>query len=141
MRFNIDYSTVDKPCVVRFIAGNRHMVVKCKNLKTTTTIINKMIVAHKRNSSLKEDNLYYHFIKYVIRQKIEVVEVELLIHTDNCYELLVCEQENIDKYCHDKNFVNNTFDAYIPDFNEDKGMYGWIPRQAVLNFQRWKKNR
>jgi len=36
--------------------------------------------------------------------------------------------------------LNNQVEAYIPAYNEEKKMYGWIPPVAVLQFNNWLKS-
>lgn len=53
------------------------------------------------------------------------------------YQLLKEEQMALDAARYDKLCLNNQIDAYVPKYSEKTGMYGWIPKQSILNFQRW----
>lgn len=59
----------------------------------------------------------------------------------NALELLKAEQKALDAGRKDPACLNNNVLAYIPDYNESTGMYGWIRKGAVLNFKNWLKNR
>ena len=51
--------------------------------------------------------------------------------------LLKNEQLYLDEGRYDPRCLNNQIEAYIPKYNENTGMYGWIPKNAVMNFNRW----
>lgn len=59
----------------------------------------------------------------------------------NALELLKAEQRALDAGRNDPACLNNNVLAYIPDYNDETGMYGWIRPGAVLNFKNWLKTR
>lgn len=137
MTFNVDYRKYTEPCVVKLHFGNRYLVLKCKNLKTTISIFNHNLKLYLRHRSIADDNLFCHSVKYISRQNISSGSVELILKTDNQYQLLVEEQNQLDAAAQDKNCLNNNFDAYIPEWDEDKQSYGWLSKAAVMNFKKY----
>lgn len=141
MKFNIDYRKYTKPCVVKIIFGNRYIITKSKDIKTTLGIFRHNLKLHERYGNTKIDNLYYHAVRYITRQKIEEANIELIIESDNQYEILKTEQTKLDECCQDKNCLNNNFEVYIPEWNEDKEKYGWLDKIPVMNFNKWARGR
>lgn len=78
-------------------------------------------------------------IGYILSQTEEVkYSAHLLAMTPNRYELLKVEQMQLWESSSDPNCLNNSFDAYIPVYNEETGMYGWINRGQYAAFMKWK---
>lgn len=129
-------------CVVKITYGNRYVIAKFKTQSAGLKRIEDNVNSFMRGGTNNPDGLYYHLLNYVKRQPQHRFKVQTLLFSDNPYELLKREQEELDKGRKDKNFLNNQIQAYIPQYNEEKKMYGgWIPQIAVLNFNNWLKNR
>lgn len=130
------------PCIVKITYGNRYVIAKCKlqsaGLKRIEDNVNSFIRGGKNNP----DGLYYFFLNYIKRQPGHKFKVQTLLASENAYELLKREQEELEKGFQSKKIMNNQAQAYIPNYNEEKEMYGgWIPQIAVLNFNNWLKKR
>lgn len=134
----------DQPCVVKITYGNRYIIGKFKTQASGLKRIENAVNAFMRGGVNNPDGLYYFLLNYIKRQPDHTFKVKTLLSSDNAYELLKREQEEIEKGINDKSkkFLNNQKEAYIPQYNEDNEMYGgWIPRIAVLNFKNWMKAR
>lgn len=132
-----------KSCVYKLSLNDRYVIVKAKDHESSVSAIQKALNQFIRHSESQRNpgNLYFHFFSYVEKQKEGKFEVEILVESDNAYELLKMEQTELNKVSKDKKCLNNTTDAYIPQFNEITSMYGWITKQSVLNFKKWLKNK
>jgi hypothetical protein len=64
--------------------------------------------------------------------------VEVMLRSDNGYQLLKMEQHLLKKARKDTLCLNNRVSAYIPQWNPEKGMFNWIKRNELLNFSRYK---
>lgn len=129
-------------CVYRISFNDKFVIVKAKDHIMSIQAIQKSLNQFMRNSELQRNptNLYYHFFSYVEKVKDGYFTVEILLESDNAYELLKAEQKALNEAIKDKKCLNNNVEAYIPDFNEITGMYGWLPKTSVMSFKKWKKS-
>jgi hypothetical protein len=129
-------------CLYKLSFNDRYVIVKAKDHQKSIEGIQKSLNQFMRNSELqrKPGNLYYHFFTYIEKQKEGLFQVEILLESTNAYELLKAEQTALKGAGKDKKCLNNNTEAYVPDYNEITGMYGWIQKTAVLNFRKWLKS-
>lgn len=125
-------------CIVKIVYdGKKYIIVKCKmgynSLKNIENSLNAFIRGGKNNPS----GLYFHFFNYIKKHPHKNFTVKVLLESNNAYELLKLEQQELYKGINDRSFMNNQLDAYIPQYDEDNRAYGWIPGHAVLNFNNW----
>lgn len=128
-------------CVFRLYCNEKYVVVKGKSLCGSLSMVNDALdnFSKKDRSEWPTDHLYYHFIGYILDQTEEVeYSASLLAMSRSAYELLKVEQMQLWENSEDPDCLNNCFDAYIPTYNEEKGMYGWINRGVYANFMKWK---
>jgi len=134
---------ISKPSVYKLSFEGKYVIIKAKDHSQSISVIQKSLNQFLRGSEFQHEkgNLYYHFFYFVSKKKKGEFLVECIIESDSAYELLKAEQIELDKSKKDKSCLNNATQAYIPQFKEETGMYGWIPKSAVLNFKKWLKNR
>lgn len=128
-------------CVFRLYCNEKYVVIKGKSLagsiKSVSTSLDNF--SKKDRTEWPIEHLYYHFIGYILSQAEEVeYSAQLLAMTPNRYDLLKAEQTQLWESASDPNCLNNSFDAYIPVYNEETGMYGWINRGQYAAFMKWK---
>jgi hypothetical protein len=125
-------------CVYKLFWGEVYVIVKCKTFVRSRTIIEQSLNAY--TSRGKRDLLYHRFFDYIKTHPFYSFRVKVLLKSDSPYQLLIKEQEELDKAKPDLNCFNNSFEAYVP-----KGIQGsrkaWINRGHYLNFMIWKKKR
>lgn len=130
-------------CVLKITYDDKkYVIAKCKQgydgLKRIENGLNAFISTGNNNPA----GIYFHLYNYVKKHPHKSFKVEVLLETDNVYQLLVREQEELYNGMSDRRFMNNQTEAYIPAYDETKTAYGWIPTHAVLNFKNWmKKNK
>lgn len=129
------------PAVVKLRYGHVYVIVKCMRISQAMKNIENSVNAFARGGSNNPAGLYHHLLNYVAKHPDNDFKVETLLESDNAYLLLKREQEELDKGRKDPKFLNNQVTAYIPAYDEAKEAYGWIPKSAVLNFQRYLKQR
>lgn len=133
------------PCVYRLAYGDHFVIVKAKDHQKSVEGIQKALNQFMRQSELQRQptNLYFHFFSHIEKKKRSdgIFTVEILMEGDNQYELLKKEQEELDDNVKNTHCLNNNITAYIPQYNETTGLYGWISKGAYLNFQKWLKAR
>lgn len=128
-------------CVFRLYCNEKYVIVKGKSLIGSLKMINSALegFSKKDRSEWEIDHLYYHLIDYILEQKEEVeYAASLIIMNPNPYVLLKVEQSQLWENSQDINCLNNSFDAYIPIYNESTGMYGWVSRGHHAAFMKWK---
>jgi hypothetical protein len=116
------------------------VIVKCKEAYSSLKRIENGLNSFIRGGVNNPDGLYFHLYNHVKKNPGKDFMVEILLESDNAYELLKFEQAELNKGIKDRSFLNNQTAAYIPAYNEDEKAYGWIPPHAVLNFRNWLKN-
>lgn len=125
--------------VVKVSYGSKFVIVKCKSqpgyLKTMENDLN----AFMRGGVNREHGLYFHLYNFVKKNPNLVFKVETILESADGYLLLKAEQEQLDLHRNNKHFLNNQVNAYIPRYNEETQMYGWLTKNSVLNFQKWMK--
>lgn len=131
----------DQPAVVKLHYENKYVVFKCKRLAPMLkNQIEKPLGAYIRGTSeLNESNLYRFLFEYVKEHPDGKFRVEILLESDNAYELLKREQQELD--AKNPDCLNWYLQAYIPEYNSDTQLYGWIRRTEYMNFKRWLSGR
>lgn len=121
--------------------GKKYVIVKCKEAYGSLKRIENGLNAFIRGGSNSPTGLYFYLYNYVKKHPHKDFKVEILLESDNAYELLKLEQTELDAGKKKRAFLNNQVSAYIPPYDEDNQAYGWIPPHAVLNFNNWLKKR
>lgn len=134
---------ISKPCVYKLSFEGKYVIIKAKDHITSINTVQKSLNQFLKGSEFQRlpTGLYFHFFGYVEKKKKGVFSVECVLESDSAYQLLKAEQEALDKSRVDKNCLNNATQAYIPLYNEETGLYGWIKKHEFLAFKKWLKNR
>lgn len=150
---NIDQEV--ESCLYRLYYGDRYIIAKGKTLAGSVFLIEKGYayfiaggggtgrrnlggVGHKEGDG---KNTYYRkFYSYIKKNPALDFRVEVILESNNGYQLLKAEQEELTKAIRDKKLLNNNITAYIPKYRVDTQSYGWISRAYVMNFKRFLKN-
>lgn len=121
-------------CVFKLFWGEKYVIVKCKMFARAKTNIETSLFYHLKTGM--HDRLYEKFFDYIKSHPFYEFQLQIIFKSDNHYQLLVHEQEELDKSKDDNNCMNTTFMAYVP-----KGIQGkrkaWINRGDYLNFMQW----
>lgn len=130
-------------CVLKITYdGKKYIIVKCKEAYGSIKRIENALNGFVRGGVNNPEGLYFHFYNYIKKNPHKDFKVDVLLESDNCYELLKREQAELNAGISNKAFMNNQTIAYIPAYNDINRAYGWIPGHAVLNFNNWfKKNK
>lgn len=130
------------PCVYKLSCNDHYVIVKAKDHIASVNAIQKAYNQFLRHSpsQRKRDNLYFHFFSYAEKRRSPEFSVEVLFESENAYELLKYEHDQLCKSRMDSKCLNNNIEPYIPQYNEDTMMYGWICKSSVLNYQKWVKS-
>lgn len=128
-------------CVVKIKYGNKYVIAKCKLQSATLKNIEDSLNAFIRGGKNNPSSIYFHLLNYVKEHPENKFKVEALIESENGYLLLKREQQEIDKGKGNPNFLNNQIEAYVPAWNDEIKMFGWLKMNEVLNFRKWMKRK
>jgi hypothetical protein len=157
--FNIDNIPIDiLACVYRLWYGDKYVIVKGKNLAGSVFLIQKGLAyfiagggkaseqsaagvkgeGHKEGQG--KNTFYFQFYTHVKTNPSLNWQVEVIIESDNGYQLLKGEQIELAAAIADKRCLNSNVEAYIPKFRAKSSMYGdWIKPAHVLCFKKFLK--
>jgi len=139
------YEVEDVPdiesCVYKLWYDNKYIIEKCKNLPISVSKLVKGLNCFIKNTPHGRDpkNLAYDFFKYILWNEGKSLSIEVLFTSNNPYQLLKREQQELYASKNDENCLNKSFDAYIPIFTQVNGEKSWINRGYYLNFCIWRK--
>lgn len=130
-------------CVYKLWYANRYVIVKCKTLFRSAQNIESGLDYFFKGTpkGRKEEDFYHEFFVHVQMHPFEQFKIELLLVSDNPYQLLKAEQKALWYAEKDAQCLNQKFDAYIPQFTQVNGKGSWINRGYYLNFCIWKKRK
>lgn len=137
-------------CLYKLYYGDRYVIVKGKTLAGSVYLIEKGYAGFLAGGKLaergfglkawKSKNAYY-FKLYSYMKKFPSLQfrVEVLLESNNGYQLLKHEYIELQKCIRDKKCLNSNVTSYIPQFREETKSYGWISKAHVLNFKKFLK--
>jgi hypothetical protein len=91
------------------------------------------------DATKKPDTLYLHLYEHVKAHPRGRARVDIILETTDQYEYLKGAHEALNQARYDPKCLNNTVEPYIPNYNDETEMYGWLDRPAVLNYKKWAK--
>lgn len=152
MKLNIDLEV--ESCVYKLWYGNKYLIVKGKTLSGSVYLIEKGYAAfiaagggtgHQEGGSGQNEwdgvnSYYFKFYRYMHKNPNLDARIEVLLESNNAYELLKTEQIQLQNCIRDKNCLNSNLNAYIPKYRAKTKSYGWINKGSVLAFQKFMKN-
>ena len=139
--YRIVGSVAHEKCVVKVKYNSKYVIAKCKDSIKTLKMIENGLNAFIRGGKNNPAGFHFHLYNYVKDHPGGRFKVEYLLTTDNIYELLKREQEELDKGLADQNMLNNQTEAYIQPYDPETDSYGWISKNAYMNFNKWLKAR
>lgn len=157
--YNIDSIPVDTfACVYRLWYGDQYVIVKGKNLAGSVFLIQKGLAyflagggkvgndsaagvsgeGHKEGQG--KNTFYFQFYSFIKTNPTLEWKVEVILESNNGYQLLKREQQELDSAIRDKRCRNSNVEAYIPKFRPKTALYGdWIKPAHILCFKKYLK--
>lgn len=141
-------------CVYKLWHKGKYVIVKAKTLASSVFLIEKgyaYFIAGGGGSGKKangeghkewdgKNSFYFKFYQWVKDNPSIDAKVEVLFESEDAFELLKFEQQELDKNIKDKNCLNSNVQAYIPEFREKTNSYGWITKKEVNKFNKFLKS-
>jgi len=151
---NLDIDLEVESCVYKLWYGDVYLIVKGKTLSGSIYLIEKgyaAFIAAGGGSGNQEggagqhewdgvNSYYFKFYRYMHKNPNLDAKIEILLESNNAYELLKTEQIQLQNCIRDKNCLNSNLNAYIPKYRAKMKSYGWINKGSVLAFQKFMKN-
>jgi hypothetical protein len=142
---NIDQET--ESCLYRLCYGDKYIIAKGKTLAGSIFLLEKgyayFIAGGKdgkgHNEGDGKNSYYYQFYMHIWSNPGLEWRLEVLLETNNGYDLLKREQQELTAAFKDKNLLNNNLHSYIPKYRSSTKMYGWINKGHVLAFKKFLK--
>jgi hypothetical protein len=155
MPFNLpDIDQEVEGCLYKLFYGNKYIIAKGKTLAGSIFLLEKGYAyflvggGGQGNNATGEGhkegdgkNSYYHKLYSYIKKNPGLMwRLEVLLETNNGYDLLKREQQELNAAIKDKNLLNNNLYSYIPKYRSTTKMYGWLNKGSVLAFKKFLKN-
>lgn len=151
---NLEIDLEVESCVYKLWYANKYIIIKGKNLASSIYLFEKGYASFiaggggRGNDSAGAgqnewdgtNSYYYKFYKYMYANPNFNSQIEVLLESNNAYELLKREQMELNSSVRDKNCLNNNLNAYIPKYRAKSKSYGWINKGSVLAFKKYLKN-
>jgi hypothetical protein len=141
--YSIDVTLPHEPGVFKLFYDKHFVIIKAKDMGASISSIQKQLNQYMRKAEgqQSEGNIYKHFYEFIKKHPGKEFSKEIVLKSDSAYELLKAEQTALDADKANKLMLNNTTEAYIPQYNELTQKYGWISKGDVLNYNKWLKSR
>ena len=127
--------------VYRLSYAGKFIFIKGKTLAGSLIIITDTLNSFSEgNDDRFKGHLYTHLFNHILdrpggRFRIKIIATAQ--QDQDFYSLLKKEQMALDEFMYDPMCLNNQTEVYIPQYSEKTASYGWIPKTAVMNFNRW----
>lgn len=139
-------------CVYKIYYGDKYLIIKGKTLSGSVYLLQKGYAqfiaggggsgnnaAGSGHTEWDGINTYYkQFYQHVHKNNLSF-SVRVLLESDNHYDLLKKEQQELNLSIKDKKCLNSNVESYIPKYRKSTKMYGWINRGSVLSFKKFLK--
>src|ERR1035437_8774180 len=127
--------------VYKLSYASKYIIIKGKTLAGSLIILTDTLNSFSEgNDDRFKEHLYTHLFNHIMDRpggRFRVKMIACAEQSEDFYDLLKQEQMALDAARYDDTCLNNQIEVYIPKYSEKTGMYGWIPTQAVMNFNRW----
>lgn len=125
--------------VYKLTYAGKYIIVKGKTIDGSLYLVEKGWWWFN-DKKADEGVLYLHFYRHIKSHKNGRFTVKVILATTDQRELLMREQQELDKARYDKKCLNNNTEAYIPAWNENTGKYLWMDKMAVLTLKKYLKS-
>lgn len=129
--------------VYKLSFAGKFIIVKGKTLYGSLLIIGDTFDYFTLNKNKYKKHLYIRLYNHYIKHRHMRFTVRVLAKKDRKtgqFDLLKREQMELDKYFNKPECLNNTKDAYVPQFQPVSRKYGWMEPSEVRRFKRWLKS-
>lgn len=130
---------VDNHYVYRLTYAGKYIIVKGKTIDGSLFLVERGY-GWFTEKKVEKDALYLYFYRHIKRNPNFRFTVKILARTIDQRQLLLREQQELDKARYDKKCLNNNVEAYIPRWNELTQKYLWLDKMPVLSLKKYLKS-
>lgn len=138
-------------CVYKLYYGEYYAIIKGKTLSGSIYLFERGYAAYiaagggrgnKHAGKGQEEwegknSFYYKFYETIYYNPGLPFTVEVLLESNDGYQLLKTEEQELAKSIKDKKCLNSNITAYIPKFRAKTNSYGWLTNRQVADFRRF----
>jgi hypothetical protein len=123
---NPDVARRNPTAVFKLVFGKKYFIFK--GLKIAKTVEGLSAQIHREKNNPKDDSILINVISYIKRQRIVMMDVEVLFESDAIVDILHEEYKALQAAKKDENCLNTRFtnNEYFPQ---------WVPQSAINEFQ------
>lgn len=126
--------------VYKLSYAGKFIIIKGKTLAGSLIIINNTFLQYNKDNNRFKSHLYKHLYDHYNDNpegRFRIKVLAKITHKFDQYALLKREQMELDKHRFDPLCLNNEIEAYIPLYNAENDMFGWLNKSSVMNFKRY----
>lgn len=125
--------------VYRLSYSGKFIIIKGKTLAGSLIIIANTFDQYESGSQRFTYHLYRFLYEHYIANECGRFRIKTIAKKGpkvDQYQLLRREQMELDRNRYNPRCLNNSIESYIPLFNKKTNMYGWIEKDAAMNFKK-----
>lgn len=127
------------PSVVKLTCSSgRYIILKTMNLEFLRVELFKMYGRYHRNG-VAETHFLFPLIKHIGRMDHPKIKVDVLFESDNGYDVLKSELDQLAEHFGNKDCLNTNNVPYIPKTQHAKSGSRWLTQNQALNFRKLLK--
>lgn len=140
--------------VYKLSYGDRYVIIKGKTLTGSIYLFERGYAAfvsagggqgrNQGGEGQKQwdgtNTFYFKFYSYIHNNPKLPFKVEVLLESNNGYQLLKREQQELNASIRDKKCLNSNVEAYVNKYSKKTGSYGWLSKGHVLAFKKFLKS-
>lgn len=115
--------------------GNKYYIAKTKTCMWLEQHLNKLLKAYYSNG-IDSTDLYHPIVKRIHTSGIYDINIEFICQSENAYEVIKAELEALYQYAGTLGCMNKNVEPYMPKYNRNTKMYGWLTKNQFLNYKK-----
>jgi len=121
--------------VVKLSVGDKFYIAKTTSLEWLRSELQSVYGKYLRGG-IAETNLYYSLVRYIHKQEMPKIIMEVLYTSDNGYQVLKYELEQLSEHFGTRNCLNQNNTPHIPKTVAAKKGSQWLKQNESLNFRK-----
>lgn len=121
--------------ILKLICGTKFYIAKTVNIEWMVDQIRRVYGKYHRGG-IQETDLFYPLVRYVCKQDVQKIKIEILLVTTNGYEALKFELGFLEEFFGKKDCLNLNNIPHIPKTTYAKKGSNWLTMNQALNFRK-----
>ena len=124
--------------VFKIICGEKYFIGKASSIEWLSSELKTTYGKYLRGG-IPETNMFYPVLREYVSKELEELEIEVLFSSDNGYELLKFELEQLIAHYSKPGCLNPNNIPYIPKTTVAAKGSNWLTQNQALNFRKLLK--